>query len=83
MKAFIINGINYIFTKKIHNYRVHNDPELETYTYGDLTTNIRSRNLLAIQKNDCLFFLAGLTPYRIGLFLKSEGNFFLIGYFLE
>ena len=47
-----------------------------------MTTNSRSRNLLKIEKDDYLFFLARLTPYRNNKYIKSEGNFYLIGYFL-
>ena len=83
IKAFNSNNsLARYLPEKVHKYRVHNDPEFVTFTYGDVTHNSRSYNLLKIQKNDYLFFLARLTPYRENLFHKSEGNFFLIGYFL-
>jgi len=67
--------------EKIHDYYAHNDPEFVTFTYGDMTKNSRSRNLLQIEKDDYLFFLARLTPYSNGKYIKSKGNFYLIGYF--
>ncbi len=67
--------------EKIHSYYAHNDPEFATFTYGDMIKNSRSRNLLQIEKDDYLFFLARLTPYRNDKYIKSEGNFYLIGYF--
>jgi len=82
LKAYNSNSslANYL-PEKIHNYYAHNDPEFDTFTYGDVTKNSRSRNLLKIEKNDYLFFLARLTPYRNDKYIKSEGNFYLIGFF--
>ena len=71
---------NYL-PEKIHNYYAHNDPEFITFTYGDMTKNSRSRNLLKIEKDDYLFFLVRLTPYRNNQYIKLEGNFYLIGFF--
>lgn len=75
------NSLSSYIPKKIHTYRAHNDPEFVTFTYGDLIKNARSANLKNIFKGDFLFFLARLTPYREGYFLKDYGAFYFIGYF--
>ncbi|MGC9777792.1 MAG: hypothetical protein HZR80_00955 [Candidatus Heimdallarchaeota archaeon] len=68
--------------KKVHNYTSHNDPEFKTFTYGDVTTNPRSYNLKKVKKGDYLFFLARLTPYLNDRFIRNEGSFYIVGYFV-
>lgn len=82
LKAFNSNSslADYL-PEKIHSYYAHNDPEFDTFTYGDVIKNSRSRNLLKIEKDDYIFFLARLTPYKNGRYTKIEGNFYFIGFF--
>lgn len=69
--------------EELANYYVHNDPEFETFTYGDMidSKNQRSSNLLKIKNGDFLFFIASLTKYREGYFLNGATKFYFIGYF--
>ena len=41
----------------------HNDPEFESFTYGDSGTNGRSSELTNLRKGDALLFLARLERY--------------------
>ena len=45
--------------EKVHDYRVHADPEFETFTYGDVLSP-RAANLKSIAPHDQLWFLARL-----------------------
>ena len=48
--------------QKYQNWKVHNDPEFKTFTYGDYpTTSPRAANLKKIKVGDYLFFLVRLT----------------------
>jgi hypothetical protein len=66
--------------------RVHDDPEFETFTYGDNPEDIgkgRAANLkkyLNEDEGDLLFFFAGLTAIRNGK-LTSDYKFYFIGFF--
>lgn len=72
---------NYIDEEEYHNYAVHNDPEFETYTYGDIMTP-RASNLSKIKPNDVLLFLARLYKFKEDEgFTDNKGNFYFIGYF--
>lgn len=72
---------HYIENKKYSNYAVHNDPEFETFTYGDIYTP-RASNLKYVKPNDILLFLARLYEYKKGAgFADNKGNFYFIGYF--
>lgn len=62
-------------------YRVHDDPEFETYTYGDLPKNPRGSNLQNIQEGDFLFFIANLTRYENKKYFKKDFSFYFIGFF--
>ena len=68
--------------EKLANLSVHYDPEFETFTYGDIIDpkNPRSSNLQNIEKGDFLFFIAILSKYREGNFLKGSAAFYFIGY---
>jgi hypothetical protein len=62
--------------------RAHNDPEFETFTYGDYPTRIpRASNLRCIRKGDYLFFLTRMVEWKKGSFSGAAG-FYLVG-FLE
>ena len=60
----------------------HNDPEFETFTYGDnCSTNPRASGLKALNPGDNLFFLTNLRSWKDGEATSTHG-FYLIG-FLE
>jgi len=66
---------------KCYDLRVHNDPEFETFTYGDYPTIIpRASNLRRIEKDDYLFFLARMVKWENGKFSNKAG-FYVIGFF--
>ena len=52
----------------------HNDPEFETFTYGDSGTNPRSSNLTRMEAGDVLLFLA-----RLERKVDGKRGFYLIG----
>ena len=56
----------------------HNDPEFESFTYGDNGTNGRSSALTHLRKGDALLFLARLERYLGGVRTRQSG-FYLIG----
>ena len=60
------------------NTACHNDPEFETFTYGDNGTNGRSGALTKIQVGDLLMFLARLERWNAGRRTGQYG-FYLIG----
>lgn len=68
--------LSHYLPERIHEKKLHNDPEFETYTYGDQT--VKGKYLLKLEKNDLLVFYAGLTPYKNTQF--KEG-LYIIGYF--
>lgn len=70
---------HYIGKEEYHNYAVHNDPEFETFTYGDISTP-RASNLRKIKPNDVLLFLARLYKFKEGVF-TDNGDLYFIGYF--
>jgi hypothetical protein len=77
------NGLHLLnfVPKKHYNYRVHNDPEFVSCTYGDYPTiSPRAANLKKLKKGDFIFFLARLVKHRNGVFTKEAG-FHFIGYF--
>jgi hypothetical protein len=62
--------------------RTHNDPEFNTFTYGDFPSKSpRASNLMKLTYGDYLFFLARLVNWRNGSF-TSRAGFYLVG-FLE
>jgi len=75
-----IHKLSYYLPKKVKTYRVHDDPEFMTFTYGDSTKNSRSANLKYIRSGDYLFFLARLVTFENSNFYHKKGSFYLIGY---
>lgn len=73
--------LSFYMPEKVNTYRVHDDPEFITFSYGDLTTTPRSANLKYIRCGDYLFFIARLVPFENSNFYNKRGSFFLIGYF--
>lgn len=63
-------------------YYVHNDPEFDTFTYGDYIPKKKGRgiNLTNVKRGDFLFFIVRLVQYREGYFLSGSGAFYFIGY---
>ena len=60
--------------------RMHNDPDLVGFTYGDYPTQSpRASNLRLLDEGDHLFFLARLVAWRDGNFTEPAG-FYLVGY---
>ncbi len=60
--------------------RVHNDPEFETFTYGDdCGVNPRAAALKQARPGDVLLFVARLVRYESGRFTKEAG-FYFVGY---
>ena len=72
--------LNFI-PKKYWMLRVHNDPEFDTFTYGDYPTlSPRAANLKRANIGDFLFFFARLELWKDGKFTGKAG-FYLIGFF--
>ena len=66
--------------KSYWDVRVHNDPEFETFTYGDYPTiSPRAANLKRLEPGDYLFFLARLVRWADENFTKYTG-FYLVGF---
>jgi len=60
--------------------RTHNDPEFDTFTYGDFPSkNPRASNLKKLNCGDQLFFLARLVKWINGSF-TDQAAFYLIGF---
>jgi hypothetical protein len=49
---------------RIEDCIVHNDPEFETFTYGDHTSKGRGGAVKTLQPGDYIIFFAGLVPYK-------------------
>ncbi len=64
-----------------HTFKVHNDPEFNTYTYGDRTGIPKSAKLTSIQQRDYIFFLAKLVSYQDSVFNPKKAGFYFTGYF--
>jgi hypothetical protein len=73
-------SISELIGKDYHNQFAHNDPEFETYTYGDYPTcHARAANLKRLEKGDYIFFFARLVPWKEGRFV-GKPMFGLIGF---
>ncbi len=59
--------------------RTHNDPEFQSFTYGDFPSNPRASNLKKLNPGERLFFLARLVQWSGGHFI-NEAGFYLIGF---
>ena len=58
----------------------HNDPEFESFTYGDNCDRVpKAFGLRSVKEGDFIFFLARLEYYKTGLF-TGMASFYLIGY---
>lgn len=69
--------------EKYKTYRVHNDPEFVSFTYGDVIdpSKPKSSKLSLIKKGDYLFFIANLTKYQNGEYIRYSREFYFIGFF--
>ena len=68
--------------KRLWDWPCHNDPEFETFTYGDnCETSPRGASLKRLEPGDFLFFLARLQQRAVDASYTAHG-FYLIG-FLE
>ncbi len=65
-----------LMPSKYAKFPAHNDPEFDTFTYGDPTRNKRAQ-LLRMTAGDMILFYAGLRPHTE----KKGGKVYLIGYF--
>lgn len=80
LQAFNGVTISEIISKDYHNQCAHNDPEFETYTYGDYPTyHARAANLKRLTKGDYIFFFARLVPWHQGRF-NGKAKFGIIGF---
>jgi hypothetical protein len=69
-----------LISEDYHNQCAHNDPEFETYTYGDYPTcHARAANLKRLNKGDYIFFYARLVPWNRGKF-NNKAKFCIIGF---
>jgi len=72
-KDLLKSNVKYL-PQKLHNKIVHYDPEFETYTYGDPTTN---KKLTSLKPNDLfIFYMGGIMQNS-----TNEKGCFIIGYF--
>jgi hypothetical protein len=65
--------------EKKRNWKPHNDPEFETFTFGDYPDT--KPNLRKLEPGDLLFFLARLVEYENKSFNEDKCGFYLVGYF--
>jgi hypothetical protein len=65
----------YVRQKAMKEMPIHNDPEWETFTYGDPTSN--KARLRTLQRGDLLAFYCGLKGWDF----ESAPALYLIGYF--
>lgn len=69
-----------LISRQFYDQCTHNDPEFDTFTYGDYPTcHARAANLKKLTKGDYIFFFARLVPWNNGRFHGSP-QFALIGY---
>ena len=66
-----------------HNAKTHNDPEFETFTYGDYPVSSGRPGLLKqIAEGDYLCFLARLVGWsKAGGRFTDDAGFYIVGYF--
>lgn len=80
LRAFSGMKICELISKDYHEQCAHNDPEFDTYTYGDYPTcHARAANLKRLAKGDYIFFFARLVSWHGGKF-SDEARFAIIGY---
>jgi hypothetical protein len=74
-------SISKLVAKNYYEQCAHNDPEFETYTYGDYPTHYsRVANLKRIGRGDYILFFSRLVPWNKGRF-GGKPIFGLIGFF--
>ena len=61
--------------ERLWNAVCHNDPDLNSFTYGDACDNPKSSNLKNMERGDALLFIARLVPQAGG----KEPGFYLVG----
>ncbi len=72
-------GVLDFVPQRLWNWPAHNDPEFDTYTYGDnCETSPRASSLRRMDPGDLLFFLARLVAWMDGGPTKRYG-FYLVG----
>ena len=64
------------FPKEVRWYRIHADPEFETFTYGDIQGG-RAANLTYVMPGDQLWFLARLWNHDGTLWTGDDGFYFI------
>lgn len=66
---------------KYHEWRAHDDPEFETFTYGDHPqTSPKAAILKRVSEGDHLLFLARLVRWHANDLRWGEAGFYIIGY---
>ena len=66
--------------KRLWQVSTHNDPEFETFTYGDnCEANARAASLKRLEPGDFLFFIVRLVRWTAGSSTGDHG-FYLVGY---
>ncbi len=66
--------------KRLWGWPTHNDPEFESFTYGDnCSVNARAASLRRVERGDFIFFISGLEERRDGEQTGVYG-FYLVGY---
>ena len=72
--------LTHFLPKNWENKHCHNDPDLESFTYGDNCDRVpKAFGLRSVKEGDFLFFLARLEYYKADLFTGIAG-FYLVGY---
>ena len=73
------NNLEEFIPLKFLDNTAHNDPEFDTFTYGDnCDVNSRAASLKKVERGDFLFFIARLQSWNEGP--TEEYGFYLIGY---
>jgi hypothetical protein len=81
LRCFNRNGsLAKYLPRRLHGEYVHNDPDLENMTYGDVI-NSRSSALKELKYGDWVTFYALLTPYRDGKHITSSRRFGIVAAF--
>jgi hypothetical protein len=72
--------LTYFLPKNWENKTCHNDPDFESFTYGDNCDSIpKAFGLRSAAVGDFIFFLARLGHYKAGVF-SGIASFYLVGY---
>jgi hypothetical protein len=68
--------LSYYLPRAIENRLIHDDPEFETFTYGDDTS--KRNYVLKLIPDDLLVFYAGLAPFKNN---HCKSGLYIVGYF--